>query len=57
MTWGGKRENSGRKPKEEKKKAVSLYLTELEKKQLEEIDKNITKAVKFLLNNYSNLKK
>ena len=56
-SWGGKRENSGRKHIEKKKKAISLYLTEPEKEQLENIDKNITKAVKFLLNNYLNLKK
>ncbi len=55
--WGGKRENSGRKTDENKKKGFSVYLTEEEKYELDKINKNRSEAVKFLLENYLNLKK
>ncbi len=57
MAWGGKRENSGRKPVIEKVKPCSVYLTEGEKIILDTINKNRTEAVRILIKNYINLKK
>ena len=56
MAWGGKRENSGRKPVIVEETPCLVYLTEGEKFILDTINKNRTEAVRILIKKYINLK-